>query len=229
MKARYGQDDCPECGGSRLRKEALYVRIGGRNIADLVVMPVDELIVFFNGLQLDEHDTKTAARILIEIRSRLQYLTDVGPGYLTLDRLSSTCRAARASASTSTSLGSNLTACSTSSTNPRSACIRDTNRHQGAQTAARSGQHGDRRRARGRGDPRRLHRGHRSQKAGYGGGGGFQRYAAALLKTKSLTADYLTGRRAIARRRGTRMEQFDRHKSARENNLRNIDVRIPWA
>ena len=85
MKARYtGKTTCPECGGSRLRKEALYVRIGGRNIADLVVMPVDELIVFFNGLQLDEHDTKTAARILIEIRSRLQYLADVGLGYLTL-------------------------------------------------------------------------------------------------------------------------------------------------
>ena len=111
MKARYtGKTTCPECGGSRLRKEALYVRIGGRNIADLVVMPVDELIVFFNGLQLDEHDTKTAARILIEIRSRLQYLADVGLGYLTLDRLSSTLSGGESQRiNLSTSLGSNLT------------------------------------------------------------------------------------------------------------------------
>ena len=91
MKARYtGKTVCPECGGSRLRREALYVRVGGRTIADLVVMPVDELIAFFAALQLDEHDAKTASRILVEIRNRLQYLSDVGLGYLTLDRLSST-------------------------------------------------------------------------------------------------------------------------------------------
>ena len=73
-------------------------------------LPVDELIVFFNGLQLDEHDTKTAARILIEIRSRLQYLADVGLGYLTLDRLSSTLSGGESQRiNLSTSLGSNLT------------------------------------------------------------------------------------------------------------------------
>ena len=91
MKARYtGKTVCPECGGSRLRREALYVQVGGRTIADLVRMPVDELIAFFAALQLDEHDAKAAARILVEIRNRLQYLADVGLGYLTLDRLSST-------------------------------------------------------------------------------------------------------------------------------------------
>ena len=91
MKARYtGKTLCPECGGSRLRKEALYVRVGGRNIAELATMPVDELTAFFGALELDEHDAKTAARILVEIRNRLQYLSDVGLGYLTLDRLSST-------------------------------------------------------------------------------------------------------------------------------------------
>ena len=73
MKARYtGKTTCPECGGSRLRREALYVRVGGRNIAELVRMPVDALIDFFAGLELDEHDAKTAARILVEIRNRLQ-------------------------------------------------------------------------------------------------------------------------------------------------------------
>jgi len=91
MKARYtGKTVCPECGGSRLRKEALYVKVGGRNIAELVTLPVDELIAFFRALTLDAHDEKTAARILVEIRNRLQYLSDVGLGYLTLDRLSST-------------------------------------------------------------------------------------------------------------------------------------------
>ncbi len=91
MKARYtGKTLCPECNGSRLRKEALYVRIAGRNIADLTSMNVDSLIGFFDSLSLDEHDTKTAARILTEIRNRLGYLSDVGLGYLTLDRLSST-------------------------------------------------------------------------------------------------------------------------------------------
>jgi len=91
MKARYtGKTVCPECGGSRLRREALYVQVGGRTIAELTMLPVDELIAFFGALQLDERDAKAAARLLVEIRNRLQYLADVGLGYLTLDRLSST-------------------------------------------------------------------------------------------------------------------------------------------
>ena len=111
MKARYtGKTVCPECGGSRLRKEALYVRVGGMNIAELVKMPADALLGFFNGLQLDEHDSKTAGRILVEIRNRLQYLCDVGLGYLTLDRLSSTLSGGESQRiNLSTSLGSNLT------------------------------------------------------------------------------------------------------------------------
>ena len=110
MKARYtGKTVCPDCGGSRLRKEALYVRIGGKTIADLVVMPVETLADFFASLELDAHDTKTAARILTEIRNRLQYLTDVGLGYLTLDRLSSTLSGGESQRiNLSTSLGSNL-------------------------------------------------------------------------------------------------------------------------
>ena len=111
MKARYtGKTLCQECGGSRLRKEALYVRVGGRNIAELVKMPVDELITFFGALELDSHDEKTASRILVEIRNRLQYLADVGLGYLTLDRLSSTLSGGESQRiNLSTSLGSNLT------------------------------------------------------------------------------------------------------------------------
>ncbi|MBQ5395849.1 MAG: excinuclease ABC subunit UvrA [Alistipes sp.] len=110
MKARYtGKTTCHACGGSRLKKEALYVKVGGKSIAEVVAMTVDELILFFGSLQLDEHDTKTATRILTEIRNRLNYLSDVGLGYLTLDRLSSTLSGGESQRiNLSTSLGSNL-------------------------------------------------------------------------------------------------------------------------
>ena len=91
MLARYrGKTICPTCRGSRLKKEAEYVRIGGRNICELVEMPVGELHRFFVGLELDEHDAAIAKRLLVEINSRLQFLLDVGLGYLTLNRLSNT-------------------------------------------------------------------------------------------------------------------------------------------
>ena len=111
MKARYtGKTTCPECGGARLRKEALYVQVGGKTIADLVTMSVDQLVAFFDALVLDEHDRTIAERILTEIRNRLRYLVDVGLGYLTLDRLSSTLSGGESQRiNLSTSLGSNLT------------------------------------------------------------------------------------------------------------------------
>ena len=110
MKARYtGKTTCPECGGSRLRKEALYVRVGGKTIAELVTMNVDSLIKFFSNLSLDEHDEKTARRIVTEIENRLAYLSDVGLGYLTLDRLSATLSGGESQRiNLSTSLGSSL-------------------------------------------------------------------------------------------------------------------------
>ena len=91
MLARYrGKTLCPTCRGSRLKKEAEYVKIGGRNICELVDMPVTELHRFFATLTLDEHDAAIAKRLLVEINSRLQFLLDVGLGYLTLNRLSNT-------------------------------------------------------------------------------------------------------------------------------------------
>ncbi|MBO7498354.1 MAG: excinuclease ABC subunit UvrA, partial [Bacteroidaceae bacterium] len=91
MLARYrGKTLCPTCHGSRLKKEATYVKMGERSIGDLVEMPVSELKGFFDRLQLDEHDTLVASRLLKEITSRLQFLLDVGLGYLTLNRLSNT-------------------------------------------------------------------------------------------------------------------------------------------
>lgn len=111
MLSRYtGKTICPDCGGTRLRPEALYVKISDKTIADLVSMPVSELVSFFNELSLDEHDRKTGNRILTEIHNRLQYLLDVGLGYLTLDRLSSTLSGGESQRiNLSTSLGSNLT------------------------------------------------------------------------------------------------------------------------
>ena len=91
MLARYrGKTLCPTCRGSRLKKEAEYVKIGGRNICELVDMPVTELHHYFATLELDEHDAAIAKRLLVEINSRLQFLLDVGLGYLTLNRLSNT-------------------------------------------------------------------------------------------------------------------------------------------
>ncbi|BDD02557.1 excinuclease ABC subunit UvrA [Aureibacter tunicatorum] len=91
MLSRYrGRTICPECHGTRLRKDAGFVKIGGKSIIDVVLMPVKNLIDFFDGLELTEHESKVAKRILAEIRNRLHYLDEVGLNYLTLNRLSST-------------------------------------------------------------------------------------------------------------------------------------------
>ncbi len=87
LLARYrGKTPCPACGGKRLRKEAMYVYIAGKNIGDLVDMPVENLVEFFNTLNLSATEKKVAERILREIKNRLDFLMDVGLGYLTLNR-----------------------------------------------------------------------------------------------------------------------------------------------
>lgn len=110
MKARYqGKTICPECHGSRLKKEATYVKVGGKTIGELVTMPVGNLLEFFNNLTLDETDSKIAERLLKEIRNRISYLEEVGLGYLTLDRLSSTLSGGESQRiNLATSLGSSL-------------------------------------------------------------------------------------------------------------------------
>ena len=91
MLARYtGKTLCPTCRGRRLRREAEYVRVGGRSISDLVLMPVDELSAFVDNLQLTDHESRVVERVLIEIKNRLHCLLDLGLSYLTLDRLSNT-------------------------------------------------------------------------------------------------------------------------------------------
>ena len=110
MLSRYrGKTVCPDCHGSRLKKEAQYVKVGGKSITDLVLMPLDELKHFFDNLKLDENDQKIASRLLIEINNRLDFILDVGLGYLTLNRLSNTLSGGESQRiNLATSLGSSL-------------------------------------------------------------------------------------------------------------------------
>ena len=234
MKARYtGKTTCYACGGSRLKKEALYVKVGGKNIAEVVAMTVDELIQFFGNLQLDAHDTKTATRILTEIKNRLNYLSDVGLGYLTLDRMSSTLSGGESQRiNLSTSLGSNLVGSLYILDEPSIGLHpRDTHRlikvlkqlrdigntvivveHE--EEVIRAADH-------------IVDVGPRAGELGgeiiYNGP------LEGLQKAEnSLTADYLLHRRAIDTPTSTRgWSNSIVIKGARENNLKNIDVRIP--
>ena len=110
MLARYrGKTECPACRGSRLKKHATYVKVGGKNITELVRMPIRELQEFFSNLALQPHEEQVATRLLTEIRSRLDFLTDVGLSYLTLDRLSNTLSGGESQRiNLATSLGSSL-------------------------------------------------------------------------------------------------------------------------
>lgn len=89
MLSRYsGKTICHECGGSRLRREALYVKVGGKNIHELLKMNVGQLAEFFRNIELNEYDRSVAGKAIEEILDRLDYINDVGLGYLTLDRRS---------------------------------------------------------------------------------------------------------------------------------------------
>lgn len=110
MLSRYrGKTVCPECNGSRLRKEAAYVKVGGKVISDLVKLPIIDLQQYFRELKLTKKDLKVSERLLKEINSRISFLTSVGLGYLTLNRLSSTLSGGESQRiNLATSLGSSL-------------------------------------------------------------------------------------------------------------------------
>ena len=110
LASRYrGKTICHECNGTRLRKEARYVKIADRDITQLVHMPIVECYRFFQELELNEHDQRIASRLLKEIGNRLQYLVEVGVGYLTLDRRSNTLSGGETQRiDLATSLGSSL-------------------------------------------------------------------------------------------------------------------------
>jgi excinuclease ABC subunit A len=110
LLSRYrGKTTCPECKGSRLRKDASYVKIDGMSITDVVLMPLDRALDFFKALQLNETDAKVGKRLLLEITNRLIFLNDVGLSYLTLNRLSNTLSGGESQRiNLATSLGSSL-------------------------------------------------------------------------------------------------------------------------
>ncbi len=110
MLSRYrGKTECPDCKGTRLRKDASYVKIGGKSITDVVLSPVDDSLIFFNGLKPNKHDAQVTKRILPEIVSRLEFLQEVGLGYLTLNRQSNSLSGGESQRiNLATSLGSSL-------------------------------------------------------------------------------------------------------------------------
>ncbi|WP_426490219.1 excinuclease ABC subunit UvrA [Hymenobacter sp. 102] len=110
LQSRYrGRTTCPDCRGTRLRKDAQYVKIQGQSITDLVLLPVSRALEFFQTLDLPEHEAKVAERLVTEVTNRLEYLNRVGLGYLTLNRLSSTLSGGESQRiSLATSLGSAL-------------------------------------------------------------------------------------------------------------------------
>ncbi len=110
MLSRYrGKTVCPDCHGTRLKKEIHYVKIGGKNITELICMPITDLKQWFDSLQLSEHDAAVGKRLLVEIKSRLRFLLDVGLGYLTLNRPSNTLSGGESQRiNLTTSLGSSL-------------------------------------------------------------------------------------------------------------------------
>lgn len=234
MLSRYrGKTICPECHGGRLRKEAVYVKVGGKNITDLVQMPITSLQVFFEGIRITRKEKEIAGRLLKEINSRLKFMADVGLGYLTLNRLSSTLSGGESQRiNLATSLGSSLVGSLYILDEPSIGLhSRDTTRliavlrelQQLGNTVVivehdeeiiRSSDHVI--------DMGPL--------AGRNGGEVvFQGdHHALFLEKNSLTARYLNGTELI-RVPGTRRRwsNYIEIKGARENNLKGIDVRFP--
>jgi excinuclease ABC subunit A len=234
MLSRYrGKTVCPDCKGSRLRKDATYVKINKLSIIDLLKMPVNESLPAIRDLKLNAHDKQVAKQLLIEITNRLEYLNDVGLGYLTLDRLSNTLSGGESQRiKLATCLGSSLVGSMYILDEPSIGLhSHDTNRLIKVLHALQQlgntvivVEH----------DEEMMRAAHQIIDMGPGAGtnGGelvFQGdHEALLLATNSLTADYLNGRIAIeipTKRRKWKHQLTV--KGARQNNLKNIDVTFP--
>jgi excinuclease ABC subunit A len=233
MLSRYrGKTQCPECKGSRLRKDTQFVKIDGKNIQEFVQMPVNKLLPCVETLMLDEHDQEVSARIMQEITSRLQFLNNVGLGYLALNRQSSTLSGGESQRiNLATSLGSSLVGSVYILDEPSIGLHpRDTdNLIHVLQDLKKLGntvvvvEH----------EEEFMRKADQIIDIGplAGSQGGtlvFQGTCDELVKAKnSLTADYLTGRKTIElpeRRRKT--NNYITIEGARHHNLKNIDVRI---
>lgn len=234
MLSRYrGKTVCPECRGTRLRKDANYVKINNHSITDIVLMPVSKSLPFFKSLELNSYEQKVAGRLLIEITNRLQYLSDVGLGYLTLNRLSNTLSGGESQRiNLATSLGSSLVGSMYILDEPSIGLHpRDTERLIGVlKSLQKAGntlivvEHDEEIM---RSADELIDMG---PMAGTNGGrivfqGDFDQLQH---NNESITARYLTGKEYIhvpSRRR--KWTQHIEITGARENNLKNIDVKIP--
>ncbi|THD67826.1 excinuclease ABC subunit UvrA [Robertkochia marina] len=233
MLSRYrGKTRCDVCKGRRLRKEASYVRVGDKNITELVELPIEDLKTYFDQLQLDDHETAIAKRLLKEIRSRLEFLGNVGLDYLTLNRKSNTLSGGESQRiNLATSLGSSLVGSMYILDEPSIGLHpKDTEKLIGVLRSLRDlgntvivVEH----------DEDIMKAADEiidiGPEAGTHGGqvvatGSFEE----ILKSDSLTAKYLNTEESIAvpekRRKGSFYVEI---KGARENNLKNIDVRFP--
>jgi excinuclease ABC subunit A len=234
MLSRYrGKTTCPECKGTRLRKDASYVKVAGHSINDIVLMQIKASLQVFKTIKLNAFDSKVAKRILTEITNRLQFLSDVGLGYLTLNRLSNSLSGGESQRiNLATSLGSSLVGSLYVLDEPSIGLhSRDTERLIHVLKSLRNlgntvivVEH----------DEEIMRAADQIIDIGPGAGtlGGnlvFQGSHDTLEKeTVSLTARYLTGKDSIpvpSKRRS--WKSFIEIKGASENNLRNIDVRFP--
>jgi excinuclease ABC subunit A len=233
MLSRYrGKTVCPTCKGKRLREEASFVKVNERAIQDLVDLPLDELKVFFDEVQLTEYEEKVAKRILFEIRSRIDFLIDVGLSYLTLNRASNTLSGGESQRiNLATSLGSSLVGSMYILDEPSIGLhSKDTERLIGIL-----------RKLRDLGNSVIVveHDEDIIKAADYiidigpeaGTNGGevvFEGTYEELMQAKTLTADYLNSRLEIeVPKNRIPFKNYVEIKGARENNLKNIDVKFP--
>lgn len=233
LLSRYrGKTICPECKGSRLRKEAGYVKVNGKSIQELVSLPVDKLYDYFATIELQPSDAKIAERLLKEITVRLKFLLDVGLPYISLDRLSSTLSGGESQRiNLSTSLGSNLVGSMYILDEPSIGLHpRDTNLLIGVLKELRDlgnsvlvVEH----------EEEIIRAADEIIDMGPEAGrlGGEVVYQGSLdlsVKNKSLTASYLSGRLLIPVPKVRRnWNSFIEIKGARENNLKNFDIKFP--
>lgn len=234
MLSRYrGKTKCPDCKGTRLRKDANYVKVGGKGISDLVNLPIGECYSFFTKLKLAAQEEKIANRILLEIQNRLKYLTDVGLDYLTLNRLSNTLSGGESQRiNLATSLGSSLVGSMYILDEPSIGLHpRDTQRLIGVLKELKNQgntvivvEHDEEIM---RSSDMLIDMG--PEAGSQGGEVVFKGPLEQLLKQGgTLTADYLSGKKEIkiATKRKPGKDKI-KISGARENNLKNIDVEIP--
>ncbi len=234
MLSRYrGKTTCPDCKGSRLRPDAAYVKIAGKSITDVVLMPLDKALQFFKNLELDAHEQQIAKRLLMEITNRIQFLNDVGLGYLTLNRLSNTLSGGESQRiNLATSLGSSLVGSIYVLDEPSIGLHpRDTNRLIGVLKSLRDV--GNTVLVVEHEEEMMRAADHILDIGPYAGTHGGElvfdgTFDQILKHPHSLTGKYLSGEEQIPVPQQRRnWSNFVEIKGARENNLQNIDVKFP--